>query len=140
MSGTTRRFPSVAMQQSLNPSLFILHRNRYICRAEIPKSFAPLPTVPRASDEHLSDSPLTPTRSSDLLPFWGEDLNRGGDRIAEQFWGDIFAELLQGSAEELTRVRNASRLLLLLLSLLLALLLVTASCHCFSHCFLLPLG
>src|SRR5215471_17640106 len=42
----------------------------------------------------FSGSPLTPSRSSDLLPFWEEDPNRGGDRIAEQFWGDIFAELL----------------------------------------------
>src|SRR5215831_8643374 len=51
--------------------------------------------APHASDESLVDSPSAPTRSSDLLRFWGEDPIEGGDRIAKQFWDDIFAKLLQ---------------------------------------------
>jgi hypothetical protein len=133
--------PRLPCNNPSTPRSFILHRNRFICRGEIPKGFAPRPNCFRPSivsrttsaDGSLSGSPFAPTLSSDLLRFWGEDPNQGGDRIAKQFWGDIFAKLLQGSAEELTRVRNASRLFLLLMSLLLALLLVTASrtasCH-----------
>src|SRR6185295_3772726 len=49
---------------------------------------------PHVSDESLFGSPSAPTRSSDLLRFWGEDFIGGGDRIAKQFWGDIFAKLL----------------------------------------------
>src|SRR6185295_11413523 len=49
---------------------------------------------PHVSDESLFGSPSAPTRSSDLLRFWGEDPIGGGDRIAKQFWGDIFAKLL----------------------------------------------
>src|SRR5215468_5147759 len=97
------------MQQSLNTSLFISRRNRFICRTEIPKSFAPLPTLSRplsstelhASDVTLSDSPLTPNRSSDLL-LWAEDPTWQGDSIAEQFWGDIFADLPHGIYRVLT--------------------------------------
>ena len=87
------------MQQPLNPRCFSLRRSRFICRGEIPKSFAPLPTVPtlrwlaalHVSVESLSGSPSAPTRSSDLLRFWGEDPIGVGYRIAKQFWGDIFA-------------------------------------------------
>src|SRR5215470_14667871 len=60
-----------------------------------------------AADADLSDSPLTPTRSSNLLlRFWGEDLNRGGDIFAEQFWGDIFAKLLHHTSFQLTAVHS----------------------------------
>jgi predicted AAA+ superfamily ATPase len=44
--------------------------------------------------EGQSASPLTPLPSSDLL-LRGEDPIQKGDRIAEQFWGDIFADLPQ---------------------------------------------
>src|SRR5262245_40560552 len=53
-----------------------------------------LSAAPHASDASLSGSPSAPTRSSDLLRFWGEDPIEGDDRIAKQFWGDIFAKLL----------------------------------------------
>src|SRR5437660_1256871 len=49
-------------------------------------------TVLHASDVTLFDSPLTPALSSALL-LWGEDPTQQGDRIAKQFWGDIFAKL-----------------------------------------------
>jgi len=104
MSGTTRRFPSVAMQQSLNPSLFHLASQPLHLPRRDSQKFCPASELFPAFDcqphqmqpmDLFSGSPLAPTPSSDLLPFWEEDPNRGGDRIAEQFWGDIFAELLQ---------------------------------------------
>ena len=55
-----------------------------------------------ACEESLVGSPLAPTRSSELLRFWGEDPIRESARIAEQFWGDIFAELLQALKNLLT--------------------------------------
>src|SRR5262249_43234629 len=53
----------------------------------------------------LPVSPLTPTRSSDLLRSCGEDPTQPGDRIAKQFWGDIFAKLPHNSEQFLTQHR-----------------------------------
>lgn len=38
-----------------------------------------------------------------FLRFWAEDPIGGGDRIAKQFWGDIFAKLLHGAIGRLDR-------------------------------------
>src|SRR5512145_462261 len=57
---------------------------------------------PHVSYGSLSGSPSAPTRSSDLLRFWGEDPIGGGDRIAKQFWGDIFAKLPHSLCRSLT--------------------------------------
>ena len=83
MSGTTRRFPSVAMQQSLNPSLFHLASQPLHLPRRDSQKFCPASELFPAFDcqpHHMqpmdlfSDSPLTPTRSSNLLlRFWGED-------------------------------------------------------------------
>src|SRR5262245_33757425 len=57
-------------------------------------------TVLHACAATLSDSPLTPIPSSNLL-LWGEDSTEKGDRIAEQFWGDIIADLIHRVRKEL---------------------------------------
>jgi hypothetical protein len=54
-----------------------------------------------AADVTPSDSPSSPIRSSDLLLF-GEDPTQWGDIIAEQFWGDIFADLPHDLPSSLT--------------------------------------
>jgi hypothetical protein len=46
---TLRESGEAYMQQSLSPRSFILRRNRFICRTEIPKSLAPHPTLSRRS-------------------------------------------------------------------------------------------
>src|SRR6266568_6788069 len=58
-------------------------------------------TALHASDVTLFDSPLTPALSSALL-LLGEDPTQQGDRIAKQFWGDIFAKLPQADHSALT--------------------------------------
>jgi hypothetical protein len=73
--------PRLPCNNPSTPRSFILHRNRFICRGEIPKGFAPRPNCFRPSivsrttsaDGSLSGSPFAPTLSSDLLRFWGED-------------------------------------------------------------------
>src|SRR5690349_19370458 len=70
-----------------------VQRSPTVWRPFPPSLVLPSSVARHERDADLSDSPSAPIRSSGLLRFWGEDLIRGGDIFAEQFWGDIFAEL-----------------------------------------------
>jgi hypothetical protein len=112
--GPAASLPRFPCTNPSTPPSFSLRRSRFICRGEIRNSFArqpPFAAVPLSASPHgfaevPSDSRSTPTRSSDLLRFWGEDLTPEGDRIAKQFWGDIFAKLLHGKPYLLTVAWN----------------------------------